>query len=60
MIVTVKDLLQNSNIEDFEKISFTRDKFSPDVDKEIKELEKQLKEREKELKDSIKQEEAEE
>ena len=42
MIVTVKDLLQNTNKEDFENLSFTRGNCSK---KELKELEKQIQER---------------
>lgn len=42
MIVTVKDLLQNTNKEDFENLSFTRGTCSKE---ELKKLEKQIQER---------------
>ena len=42
MIVTVKDLLQNTNKEDFDNLSFTRGNCSKE---ELKELEKQIQER---------------
>ena len=42
MIVTVKDLLQNTNKEDFENLYFTRGNCSKE---ELKELEKQIQER---------------
>ena len=41
MIVTVKDLLQNTNKEDFKYVSFTRGNCSKE---ELKELEKQIQE----------------
>lgn len=42
MIVTVKDLLQNTNKEDFENLSFTRGNCSKE---ELKELEKKIEEK---------------
>lgn len=54
MIVTVKDLLQNTNKEDFEMLSFTRGNCSKE---ELKELEKQIQETKKDL--TSKQEEKE-
>ena len=41
MIVTVKDLLQNTNKEDFERLSFTRGNCSKE---ELKELEDRIRE----------------
>lgn len=42
MIVTIKDLMQNTNREDFKHLSFTRDNCSKE---ELKELERQIQER---------------
>ena len=42
MIVTIKDLMQNTNKEDFRQLSFTRGNCSKE---ELKELERQIQER---------------
>ena len=42
MIVTIKDLMQNTNREDFKHLSFTRGNCSKE---ELEELERQIQER---------------